>query len=46
MITLTSLFDYLDTILRLGWHSLAGSVKNSSACLDSTKQLFYEEWRD
>ncbi len=31
---------YLDTIFRLGWHSLAGSGRNPSACLDSGKQSF------
>jgi hypothetical protein len=38
LVILTSFFGYLDITLRLGWHSLAESGKNPSACLHSGKQ--------
>ncbi len=36
--TMTSLFEYIDIILRIHWHPLIRSGKNLSACFHSGKQ--------
>ncbi len=38
--TITSFFEYIDITLRIHWHSLIKSGKNSFVCLDSRKQFF------
>jgi hypothetical protein len=38
------LFDYLDTTLRLEWHSLAESGKNPFACLHSGNENDFFMW--